>query len=70
MGAQIITEYSVIYCKPTNRYYIYDPNNKIATEMNASNYLCGKDEVIKANLTSQEAKDFLSIILKLKSILK
>jgi len=68
MGAQNKDNLEIIYCKPNKRYYIYDPNNKLATEMAASSYLCGKDEVIKDNLTCEEAKDFLSIILKLKSI--
>jgi len=70
MGVQIITKCAVIYCKTNERYYIYDPNNKLATEMYASAYLCGKDEVIKDNLTCEEATNFLLAILKLKSIPK
>lgn len=72
MGAQKKdTEYNVdvIYCKPNNRYYIHDFSGKLPlAELNISTTLCGNDEVIKTNLTYKEAKAFLSIILKLKSI--
>lgn len=73
MGAQNkhigYNKIAIIYCKEGDEYYIYDPNNYLDKHtIDFASSLCGNDEFIKDNLTYEEAKNFLSIILKLKGI--